>query len=62
MAVLLPLRTLDVPMGSAGIVFPDSQKQSGSCVYDLLISLPKHEHDLLDEDDEFSSLFQVIGI
>ena len=57
------LRTWNIPMGNMGVTFPDCQKLPGSNsgIYDTLISLPDHEHDLLAKDDEFCTWFQAIG-
>ncbi|KAL9112776.1 MAG: hypothetical protein Q9227_003079 [Pyrenula ochraceoflavens] len=54
-AVRLP----SMPAPGFAFIFPDCQRISNSRVYDIYVSLPVAEMDLLRNDKEFASWFQV---
>ena len=54
------VRTWAVPAPGFFILFPDCKRQEGSRVYDLFVTLPEVEQDMLSKDDEIRSWFQIL--
>ena len=54
------VRTWAAPVLGFAILFPDCRRQEKSRLYDLYISLPENEQDMLSKDEELRSWFQIL--
>ena len=54
------VRTWAAPVPGFAILFPDCIRQENSRVYDLYVSLPENEQDLLSKDEDVRIWFQIL--
>ena len=54
------VRTWAAPVPGFAILFPDCERQQKSRVYDLYVTLPEAEQDMLSKDEDFQTWFQIL--
>ena len=54
------VRTWAAPVPGFAILFPNCRRQQKSRVYDLYVTLPEPEQDMLSKDEDLQSWFQIL--